>query len=71
MRKVTVDWGSRFRRLARLNRGIKMKLNFEHGQRFLSIVYILVLCSYNNSNMDSIFICITFCQMTDAFIVGL
>lgn len=30
-----------------------MKFNFEHGRHFLSIVYILALCSYTNSNMDS------------------
>lgn len=41
MRKVTVNWVSSFRKLTRLNRGIKMKFNFEHGRHFLSIVYIL------------------------------
>lgn len=30
-RKVTVEWVSGFRGLTRLNRGIKMKFNFEHG----------------------------------------
>lgn len=46
MRKVTVDWVKEVNPIEPRYKNGNLILN-------MSIVYILALCSYNNSNMDS------------------